>query len=71
METIKKKEKSELFNQFKKELKEIDKQIDLLKKQREKLCKDYSKKLHKEWARIMRRTNINDMSKWTPILCKD
>ena len=48
METIKKKEKSELFNQFKKELKEIDKQIDLLKKQREKLCKDYSKKLHKE-----------------------
>ena len=43
-----KKEKSELFNQFKKELKEIDKQIDLLKKQRGKLCKDYSKKLHKE-----------------------
>ncbi len=67
----KRKEKSELFNQFKKELKEIDKQIDLLKKQKGKVCKDYNKKLYKEWARIMRKTNINDMSKWTPILYED
>ena len=67
----KRKEKSELFNQFKKELKEIDKQIDLLKKQKGKVCKDYNKKLNKEWAKIMRRTDINDMSKWTPILCED
>jgi hypothetical protein len=44
----KKEKKSELFNQFKKELKEIDKQIDLLKKQKGKVCKDYNKKLNKE-----------------------
>lgn len=44
----KRKEKSELFNQFKKELKEIDKQIALLKKQKGKVCKDYNKELNKE-----------------------
>lgn len=66
-----KNKKRELFNQFKKELKEIDKQIDLLKKQRGKVCKDYNKKLHKEWAKIMRETDINNMNKWTPILCED
>jgi len=66
-----KNKKQELFKQFKKELKEIDKQIDLLKKARWKLCYKYNKELKKEWAEISRRTDINDMSKWTPILCED
>lgn len=63
--------KQELFNQFKKELKEIDKQINNLNKQRSKLCKTYSKELKKEWAKIMWETDINNMNKWTPILCED
>lgn len=63
--------KDKLFKQFKKELKEIDKQIDLLKKERWKLCYKYNKELKKEWAGIMRETDINDMSKWKPILCKN
>lgn len=63
--------KDKLFKQFKKELKEIDKQIDLLKKERWKLCYKYNKELKKEWAWIMRETDINDMSKWKPILCKN
>ena len=63
--------KNETFNQFKKELKVIDKQINDLKKQRWKLCYKYNKELKKEWLKIMRRTDINDMSEWKPILSKD
>ena len=63
--------KDKLFKQFKKELNEIDKQIDLLKKERWKLCYKYNKELKKEWAHIMRETDINDMSKRGPILCKN
>ena len=61
--------KNETFNQFKKELKAIDKQIDKLKKDRWKLCYKYNKELKKQWFKIQWHKDINDMdSERQPIL---
>ena len=55
--------------EFKQALKLIDKNISLLKKERKKLCNKFDKELHKQWKKLMRRIDINDVdSEWKPII---
>ena len=59
------------IEEFKKEQSILDKKIEKLKKEKEKLSRKFWRELKKQWKHIMWRTDINDMSVREPIIVDD